>query len=288
MPRLDHLLIFVAVRTLYLFFELLPVCAASALGGWLGRNLGPWLPVTKIARKNLQRVLPERTSDHHKIIRGMYDNFGRVFAEYPHLKTIAASRAGADIEIVDLENLNTMRDMNRGGFILTAHLANWEFGTYVAAAHGVPMHVVYRPPNNPLVDSLLASARAGAAVSNIVKGAAGARQIIGYLKNKEFIGILVDQKMNDGIAVPFMGTSAMTADAVAQMAIKYQVPICLALPERISGIHFRWTVLPPFVPARGDNSTEIMTKINNQIGDWVRARPEQWLWIHNRWGKDTV
>lgn len=282
-PR--HLLEFIAVRTLFLMFELLPVKCASDLGGWLGRNLGPLFPVTRIARQNLSRALPERAAEHNQIIRGMWDNFGRVFAEYPHLKTIAAEKGGAQIDLVGMENLAALRNMARGGLIITAHLANWEFGTYTSAAHGVPLHVVYRPPNNPLVDRLLASARAGGAESSIVKGPEGARQMIRYLKNKEYIAVLTDQKMNDGIEIPFLGLPAMTAAAAAQLAIRYQVPICLARPERIAGIHFRWSVMPPFIPAPDADEKEVMTQINDQIGEWVRKRPDQWLWIHRRWGR---
>jgi len=284
MRRFEHLIIFVAVRTIYLMFELMPLRIASDIGGWLGRTFGPLMPVNKVAQKNLQLILPERAAEHPKIIVGMWENFGRVFAEYPHLKTIAAGRGGARLDIVGLENFAALREPGRGGFVVSGHLANWEFGPNLAAANGVPVHVVYRPPNNPLLDRLLASARSGA-VSSIPKGIDGARQMIKYIKNKEYLAVLIDQKMNDGIEVPFMSRPAMTAAAVAQLAIRYQVPICMVRPERIAGIHFRWTALPPFIPAPDADVADVTARMNAQIGDWIRARPEQWLWIHQRWQK---
>jgi len=286
MPRLKHILEFTAVRAFYLLFELMPLGMASAVGGWLGRTLGPLFPISNIARRNLRMILPERAAEHKKIIRGMWNNFGRVFAEYPHLKSIAAGQGGARIDIVGEENFNVFRAMARGGVIITAHLANWEFGPYMMAARGLSPHIVYRPPNNPLVDRLLSSARSGGAASSIPKGAEGARQMIKYLKGSDYIAVLIDQKMNDGIPVDFMGRPAMTVHAPAQLAIKYQVPICLARCERIQGTHFRWTVMPPFIPPQNSDVQTVMTQLNEQIGDWVRARPEQWLWIHRRWGKD--
>lgn len=287
MKRIEHILTFIIVRTFFFLFEMLPVKMASDLGGFLGKTFGPLTPVTKIARNNLQHVLPDRASDHEKIIRGMWENFGRIFAEYPHLKTIAAQKGGAKVDLVGLEHLHEFRDMGKGGLIVTGHLANWEFGTYLTRAEGVPMHVVYRPPNNQLVDRLLSSARAGGVKSSIAKGNEGAKEIIKHIKSGEFIAMLIDQKMNNGIELDFMGQPAMTAPAAAQLAIKYQIPIIVAFPERVKGIHFRWTGWPPFIPAPDADPAALMQQLNDKLGAWVREHPEQWLWIHRRWKKLT-
>jgi KDO2-lipid IV(A) lauroyltransferase len=284
MRQFSDLIIYIGVRILYGIFEILPLRAASALGGFLGRMVGPLFPVTNIARKNLARVLPERAAEHKKIIHGMWDNLGRVFAEYPHLKEITENRGGATIELVGTENLQEFINMNRGGIIITGHMGNWELGSPLFTSLGAPVHVVYRPPNNPLVDKLISRAR-GDAMSTIQKGAAGAREIIRVLRNKEYVGMLIDQKMNDGISVPFMGVPAMTVTAPAQLAIRQQVPICVIRCERLEGVNFRGTISPPFIPAAGADEVEIMTRLNEQLGAWVRERPEQWLWVHRRWGK---
>lgn len=283
MKKLEHLLTFILVRTIYFFFEMMPVRLASDIGGFLGKAVGPLLPVTKVAQKNLMHVMPERRTEHSRIIRDMWENFGRVFAEYPHLKTIAQSKGGTKIDVINMENFHKFRDMGKGGLIISAHLANWEFGTYAGLAEGVPMHVVYRPPNNPLVDRLLASARAGGAKSSIEKGADGAKDIIRYIKSSEYIAMLIDQKMNNGIELNFMGKPAMTAPAAAQLAIKYQIPIILIWPERVKGLHFRWHCSQPFIPAPDTDPAQLMQELNDQLGEWVREHPGQWLWIHRRW-----
>lgn len=287
-----HFFEYIVVRGLYGIFAALPLRTASACGGWIGRQLGGVFPATQIACNNLLRVMPDlQKSEREKIITDMWDNLGRGFAEYPHLKTIAQGQGGAQIDVVGLENFIALREMGRGGIIVTAHLANWEFGPYLANKFNVPTHVVYRPPNNVLVDGLLARARQGGVISNIAKGPSGAKEIIHCLKNHAFIAMLIDQKMNDGIEVPFLGLPAMTAPAVAQLAIKYQVPICLVRPERINGIHFRWTAFPPFIPSVPEDKDKatailgVMTYLNDQIGAWIRERPSQWLWLHRRWGK---
>src|SRR5437879_2555311 len=67
----------------------LPPDAASALGGMLARRIGPRLGVSNRARRNLRSALPELSATQiEAILRGMWDNLGRVAAEYPHLRHI--------------------------------------------------------------------------------------------------------------------------------------------------------------------------------------------------------
>ena len=70
----------------YVFFSLLPLDVASALGGWLGRTLGPRMAISERAVKNLKSIFPEiGQTEHTAIVIGMWDNLGRTIAEYAHL-----------------------------------------------------------------------------------------------------------------------------------------------------------------------------------------------------------
>ena len=93
--------------------------------------------------------------------------------------------------------------------------------------------------------------------------------------------------MNDGIAVPFFGRDAMTAPALARLGLRFRCPIVPIRTERLDGARFRFTVLPPLEMAdTGDQAADVlttMTRVNATIESWVRARPEQWLWLHRRW-----
>ena len=99
--------------------------------------------------------------------------------------------------------------------------------------------------------------------------------------------MLVDQKMNDGIAVPFFGRDAMTAPAIAELSMRYKCPIIPVRVERTKGAYFKVTVYPPLNnDTHTDKNTDskiIMTKINELLESWIEERPEQWLWIHKRW-----
>jgi KDO2-lipid IV(A) lauroyltransferase len=99
--------------------------------------------------------------------------------------------------------------------------------------------------------------------------------------------MLVDQKMNDGITVPFFGRPAMTAPAIARLGLRFQCPLLPIRVERLQGARFRLTVLPALdIVDTGDAAADVlstMTRVNAVIESWVRARPEQWLWLHRRW-----
>ncbi|MBV8939122.1 MAG: lauroyl acyltransferase, partial [Alphaproteobacteria bacterium] len=122
------------------------------------------------------------------------------------------------------------------------------------------------------------------------KGIRGASRMAHALKNGESLALLIDQKMNEGVAVPFFGHDAMTAPAIAQLAVKYGLAIIPARVVRTRGAHFRATAFPPLAVARsGDEEADtkaVLLTLHKLLEEWIRERPEQWLWIHRRWPKE--
>ncbi|MGH6975804.1 MAG: lysophospholipid acyltransferase family protein, partial [Stellaceae bacterium] len=113
------------------------------------------------------------------------------------------------------------------------------------------------------------------------------RDLLRHLHQGGHVAMLVDQKMNDGIAVPFFGRDAMTAPAIARLALRFNCPIVPVRVERLTGAHFRFTVLPRLELTdrrdTADNVLATMTRITALLEEWIVARPEQWLWLHRRW-----
>jgi KDO2-lipid IV(A) lauroyltransferase len=156
-----------------------------------------------------------------------------------------------------------------------------------ATQRGLGVAEIYRAANNPFVDNLIAQFRSPIGSELVPKGALGARRAIAALKEGRHIAMLVDQKMNDGIAVPFFGREAMTAPAAAQLALRFNGAIVPARVERTRGAHFRIVFSPPVALSRsGDRHADvraIMTRVNAEMESWIRERPEMWLWLHRRW-----
>lgn len=277
-----------AARLLYGLVRLLPFEKASGLGGWLARTVGPRLPVSERARRNLRRAFPEKTGPEiEAIVAGMWDNLGRTAFEYAHLDKFRFFDPSDDrVEVVGTQYIDLVRDDGKPGIFFSGHLANWELMGLCAAARGIPIHLVYRAPNNPFMDWLFRIRRSGGA-ELIPKGPGGARRAIALLKRGGHLGMLVDQKMNDGISVPFFGRDAMTAPALAQFVLKLGCPAIPARVERLEGVRFRITVYPPLdLPDSGDRHADMATlmgRVNGLLEGWIRERPEQWFWLHRRW-----
>lgn len=272
--------------------RLLPVDAASDLFGGFGRWLGPKLPISDRARRNLDLAFPGiGVQERERIVAGMWENLGRVVSEYAHLGRIIAD-ARARVEIVGAEHLAALRDDGKPGILFSAHFASWEMVTVAALMSQVPVHVVYRNANNPGLDDYIRRRQGASGVELIRKGPRGARRLIEVMRAGGHVILLVDQKMNDGIAAPFFGRPAMTAPALAQLAYRYDCPVVPVRVERLVGSRFRVVCGPPIkLPETGDKPADIlavMTAVNREIEGWIRAKPEHWLWLHRRWPRDAA
>lgn len=275
------------VWVLLVVFRRMSLDRASAIGGAIGRTVGPRLQASARARRNLAMAFPDWTEAQiTATVRGMWDNLGRGTAEIARLNALQISVADSRIEVVGAEHLERLREDGVGGIVFSAHLGSWDV-VALGLAQAIPGSAnVYRPLNNPIVDCMLQRARANSG-GFVGKGSQGARDMIAGLREGRHFAMLVDQKMNDGIPVPFFGRDAMTAPALARLAIREGVPILPCRCERLEGARFRLTYYPPLIPAAsGDEKRDAattMARVNEMLEDWIRQRPEQWLWVHNRW-----
>ncbi len=273
---------------LFGFFRIMPIDLASKIGGCLLRTIGPKLGQSRKARNNLVKAFPEKSAaEIETIIAGMWENLGRSVAEIPHLPKLVCG--SPRLEIVGLENGLATKSDNKPGLFFTGHIGNWEVSTKISDALDMDMMTIYRAPDNPWVYKLFKSVRKGFRGELVPKGSQGARKYASFLKKGGHAAMLVDQKLNNGIAVPFFGRDAMTAPALAQFALKYDCPVIPVRVERLGGASFRMTFYPALKIAptedRDADILRIMTEVNAIMESWIRERPEQWLWLHKRWPK---
>jgi KDO2-lipid IV(A) lauroyltransferase len=276
------------VRLLAGAFGFLPLDIASGLGGGIARLLGPHLGITNVARENLRQAFADLPEEEiSQIVKAMWDNLGRVAGEYPHLKKIRVFATGGRVETHGFEHVDRAVAAGRRMIIFSGHLANWEIGALAALQYGISVVQIYRAANNPLVDRMVLEFR-GKPDGFAAKGSAGARRALIALRQGVHLSLLADQKMNDGIAVPFFGRKAMTAPALAALALRFDCDVLPARVERLSGARFRLTVHPPLPhPRNGSREADIaqlMAAVNAKLEEWIRERPAEWLWLHRRWG----
>lgn len=265
----------------------MPLDAASGGAGRLAGFLGPILPFDKRARRNLDHVWPQSGSEERRAWRrGVYDNFARTIVEYAHLDHIAADPDRLTIE--GAEHLLAAKAAGKGAILATAHFGQWEAVRLAARRLGWESGLIYRRFNNPYVDArALRLARTGGEPV-VTRGASGLLRFVRHLKRGGAMTILADHRM-EGLRAPFLGREAATSTAAAEIALATGAALLPARGERLKGARFRVVFEPPILPPEGlapqEAAQEMTRGLNARYEAWIKAAPEQWFWLHRRWGR---
>lgn len=276
------------IGVMFLICRYMPITWASSFGSWVFRVVGPRLRADRVARRNLKQCFPDMSQQEiDRMVRAVWDNLGRGAGEWGQVDLIPTTGPNSRVEVIGEEIIDKLR-ADGGPFIaVSAHMGNWEMGSLVPAHRGMPLVNVYRTASIPIVDYLFRKIRGRFCREMIPKGGANARRIIAALKKGHPVGLLVDQKLNEGIPIPFFGRDAMTPSAPAELALRFNCPLVPVRIERLPNVHFKMTVYPPMqFPETGNKKEDVrilLTQLNAMIEGWIRERPEQWFWVHRRW-----
>jgi KDO2-lipid IV(A) lauroyltransferase len=266
---------------------------ADVAGGFL-RRVGPWLPEHRIGRANLTAAFPEKSAaEIEEILRGAWDNLGRVAAEFAHLdriKTYDPAVTGpfdVDYDQTTFDRFHRLRLDGKPALIFTAHLANWELAAQVAMTYKLDMTVLYRRPNLGAVADAVIKIRAGSMGSLVPTGLDAPVKLMRTLEAGGHVAMLVDQYTVQGVDVTFFGRRTKTNALLARLARHVECPIHGARMIRLPGHRFRIEMTDAIAPIRdADGQIDIrgtMQAITDVVEGWVREYPEQWLWLHRRW-----
>ncbi len=220
----------------------MPLKYASNVGGFLARSVGPHIGISRRAWNNISRAMPEKPTRKKNRFSWRCGITQVVSPQRSaHLRTIQSQNY---LEVEGFEHVEKAMAAKRPAMMLTGHFSNWEVGPMACLSRGIVVATVYRPPNNPYVDALIRWLRRPVSPNIFPKGAEGARGIMRWLRQGRAVGLLVDQKMNEGIAVPFFGEDAMTVHAPAQMALMTNAAVIMVENIRLSNNRFKLTFYP--------------------------------------------
>jgi len=262
--------------------------------GALMRRLGPYLPEHRIGRTNLASAYPGKSdAEIEQILAGVWENVGRVAAEFAHLDRLwdhdpSRPDQGRMLPSDDAyRRMLQVRDDGKPALVFSAHLANWELPAVAAAYYGVDGAVLYRPPNIGEIANSVIRMRKGLMGELIPTGLDAPVRIAEALERGSHVGMLVDQYYTRGVDVTFFGRVARTNPLLARLAQHFDCPIYGMYAVRHQGTRFRLELTDPIAAVRAaDGKVDIertMQRINDVIEGWVREHPEQWLWLHRRW-----
>jgi KDO2-lipid IV(A) lauroyltransferase len=282
-------IIFLSLKLL----RLIPMETAVKLFEGFARWLGPKLKRNQVAMDNLALAFPEKSIEERKqIASDSWAQMARSLLEYGYLDTIfdlkEESKKSGRIEIQNGDQFLKLRDDGLPAIVFTGHIANFELLPRVAAKFGLEIKSLFRQPNNKYAASRVADARKDLSKNLIASREGASFQLMSALDRGEHVGLLVDQKFRRGIMVPFFGHDAPSNPLLAKLARRYDCPVHGARAVRLPNGRFRLEITDELVLPRtedGDVDIRGTTELVNRIVEgWVREYPEQWLWIHRRWG----
>jgi KDO2-lipid IV(A) lauroyltransferase len=269
------------------------VKTANFFGRW-ARRIAPLTRENKIGRDNLTAAFPEKSPEEiEHILAGVWDNLGRVAAEFAHLDRIwnhdPAHPETSRIEISQRsdELFEQLRKDGKPALIFASHLGNWELPALAAAAHGLNSAALYRRPNIAAVDRAIKELRAVNMGTLIPAGLSAPSRIAQALHDGQHVGMLVDQYFTNGVEVTFFGRKTRANPMLARMLRQIECPIHGVRIIRLPNNRFRAEISEELAPVRDAHGAidvqGTMQAITTVIEGWVREYPEQWLWLHRRW-----
>ena len=281
---------FISIISLFCIFKIIGLRNASSLGSMLGKLAGPLFRSDNITKQNIKIGLGElEKTKETEIIKGMWSNIGRTFAEYTYLKDFKFNKTSIPhMEIKGTQYLEEIKKNNHSVIFYSGHFANFELMAMELDKFGIKCAAIYRPLNNFFLNPLMEYLRMKYICPNqIPKGRIGMRKIINKMKNGYSIALMVDQRVSEGPRTLFFNKPAHTTIIPAQLALKYNCKLVPIFLERKEGANFEMTIHKPYKIEKTGNDEEdtknITLKINQILEKMIVENPTQWIWSHNRW-----
>lgn len=274
-------------------------CLPFSWALWLAHPAGSllYLVLSRQRRRALENLHfafqgKKNEAEIHAIARRSFCHLVEFAIEWLRLPGMAKNHDRSFAPLKGDEKLRAALKKGKGAIVLITHLGNWEAmsllgGLLIAKVENVPFYALGRPLKNPYLNRYVQGLRALGGLQTIAKGGA-VQETLNCLKENAIVCVLIDQRVSEGgIEIDFFGRKALTTSLPALAALRLGVPIFHSFPRRTPDLKFFLEVYGPvelLVLGRVKediraNTQKFMTRIEEEI----RKRPEEWLWMHNRW-----
>ena len=285
MKIIKYFLQFLFIIIFFSLFKILGLNISSALGGKLFEKIGPLFRSKKLIHSNLKKAFPDISLDHlNKITKMMWNNYGRVFAEYMFIKKFREDRSNKNIIIEGQEILEDIKKKNKSVVFISGHLSNFELMAMHIEKSGIKLSAIYRPLNNIFLNKIMERIRKKYICKyQIKKGIGGMKRLMHLKKLNYSTALMIDQRVSQGIRSDFFNQKALTTTIPAQLVKKFKIPIVPIFIERINNINFKIVIKNPITFDHEETTKTITDKLNLVLEKMILYKPELWIWSHNRW-----
>ena len=286
MKNLKYFLQFFCILFLFGVFKIVGIKFSRIISENIMVVLGPIFRSKKIIIKNLSIAFPNFNENEKKqILKGMWINYGRIFAEYMFIKNFRQGSIGE--RNINIENQYILENVKKGTkpvIFISGHFNNFELMAMQIEKLGIDLAAVYRPLNNKFLNPLMESIRKKyICKKQIKKGISGTKELLLNFKKGTSIALMIDQRVSEGIRVDLFNEKALTTTIPAQFIKKFGAKIIPVYIERINVEKFNITFQDPIKFSKDSNIESITYKLNNILEEMIKKNPSQWIWSHNRW-----
>ena len=269
----------------FLFFKIIGPKLSSKISGKIFEIIGPFFRSKKVIYNNIKRALPKIDENNLKNIENlMWNNYGRIFAEYIFLKDFRYGKLASNVQIEGQEILKNIKENNKQVIFISGHLSNFELMAMFIEKSGINLSAIYRPLNNIFLNGIMENIRKRYICKNqIKKGLAGLKKLIKLKKKNYSTALMIDQRVSEGILSPLFNEKALTTTIPAQLVKKFNIPIVPVYIERIDGLKFKITINQPLSFPQDTSQQQITDNLNQILEKFILSKPENWIWSHNRW-----
>ena len=286
MTDIKYFFQFLFIIILFLIFKLLGLKYSSILSSKIFKTLGPFFRSNDISHSNLSKAFPHLdNNERKKIINKMWENYGKIFAEYLFLKDFRLSKNFSKRIIIENENeINLIKEEAKPVIFISGHFNNFELMAMYIEKSGIDLAAIYRPLNNKFLNPIMENIRKNYICrKQIKKGIAGTKDLLKYFKNGNSVALMIDQRVSEGIHSEFFNQKALTTTIPAQFVKKFNAKIVPVYIERIGENRFKIKFYKSIKFSSNDTLESITLSLNILLEEMIKKNPEQWIWSHNRW-----
>ena len=285
MKSIKYFIQFFIILILFFIFKILGLKFASFISGKIISIIGPFFRSKDLIKSNILKALPNlHKNEIENISNKMWENYGKILAEYIFIKKFRESKVENNIEVTGQEILKKIKESNEPVIFVSGHFNNFELMAMHLEKSGINLAAIYRPLNNKFLNFIIERIRKKYICKNqIKKGISGTKQLLSFFKDKTSIALMIDQRVSQGIKSNFFKQKAFTTTIPAQFVKKFKCKIVPIYIERSKGVNFKLTIHEPLEYSNNESIESITLNLNSLLEKMILQNPEQWIWSHNRW-----
>jgi Kdo2-lipid IVA lauroyltransferase/acyltransferase len=240
----------------------------------------------KIVYKNLQLSFPNKSPDEIKrIARAFYRHFSDFLLESVKCLSIPLKQHQKRFRFANLELIQKLEEEKRDFALVSSHYNNWEWMIFFPAMMIHKFLAIYRPLQNKTVDRLSRRIR-GRYDPVLVPMERVFKEALKFRAQHRLFSIwfLADQRppRTSQFWTRFLNQEVAFFEGVEKISRKLDLVVVFLDIRKIKRGYYEARFVKLFDHVSATRENEVILTCIKEMEKEITARPEFWLWSHNR------